>query len=363
MPRCTCRRGFPTVAWRTSVPVYKDGKQVGYATSGCWSPLLKKYLALAHLQAPHGADGQPVEMEITVEHHRRRAGGARGEAAVLRPGAQTRSDDASRTTSSWSAAATTDWSLPPTSAKAGRRVLVLERRERVGGAAVSEQVFPGFTFSVFSYVVSLLRPEIIRDLELPRHGLQILPLESTVTPLPNGEYLAQWGDKDRTRRELARHSATDAEALDRFGHLMHHMAMAVRPLLGVLPPDPTSLSVRELRSLARARRPLPRARRAASPRARQAHDDELRGFPGRVVRVRAAEGHQVRERHHRHACSDRDRRAPRTCSCTTTWARSTASFAPGGLRRAAPDRSARRSPRPREAHGVEVRTERDRGAE
>ena len=64
---------LPAVAWRTSVPVYKNGMQVGYATSGCWSPLLKKYLALAHLQAPHGAEGQPIEMEITVEHHRRRA--------------------------------------------------------------------------------------------------------------------------------------------------------------------------------------------------------------------------------------------------------------------------------------------------
>ena len=112
-------------------------------------------------------------------------------------------------------------------AKAGKKVVVLEKRERVGGAAVSEQVFPGFTFSVFSYVVSLLRPEIIRDLELPRHGLQILPLESTVTPLPNGDYLGQWGDRDRNRRELYRHSQVDFEALDEFGRLMHHMAMAV----------------------------------------------------------------------------------------------------------------------------------------
>src|SRR5215831_9335486 len=85
-------------------------------------------------------------------------------------------------------------------ARAGRRVIVLERRPLVGGAAVSEQVFPGFTFSVFSYVVSLLRPEIIRDLELPKHGLLILPLESTITPLDGGDYLAGWGDPDQTRR-------------------------------------------------------------------------------------------------------------------------------------------------------------------
>ena len=61
-------------------------------------------------------------------------------------------------------------------ARAGKKVLVLERRYRVGGAAVSEEIYPGFTFSVYSYVVSLLRPEIIRDLDLPGHGLEILPL-------------------------------------------------------------------------------------------------------------------------------------------------------------------------------------------
>jgi phytoene dehydrogenase-like protein len=136
-------------------------------------------------------------------------------------------------------------------AKAGKKVLVLEQRPRVGGAAVTEEVFPGFKFTVFSYVVSLLRPEIIRDLELPRHGLHILPLESTVTPLPNGDYLAGWADPDATKREIYRHSPKDAEAVDEFGRLMHHMAMAVRPILGMLPPDPTSLSPKELFSLAR----------------------------------------------------------------------------------------------------------------
>lgn len=135
-------------------------------------------------------------------------------------------------------------------ARAGRRVLVLERRELVGGAAVSEEIFPGFRFSEFSYVVSLLRPEIIRDLELPRHGLHILPLESTVTPLPNGDYLGQWGDHDQNRRELARHSLHDAEAYDDFGRLMYKMARAVKPFLAMTPPDPASLAPRDLRGLA-----------------------------------------------------------------------------------------------------------------
>ncbi|HZN97883.1 MAG TPA: NAD(P)/FAD-dependent oxidoreductase, partial [Gemmatimonadales bacterium] len=134
-------------------------------------------------------------------------------------------------------------------ARAGRKTLVLERRPLVGGAAVTEEIFPGFKFSVFSYVVSLLRPEIIRELELPRHGLQILPLESTVVPLDNGDYLGSWADPDQTRRELARHSPRDAEAATLFGRLMHHMAMAVRPILSMVPPDPTSLAPSDLRGM------------------------------------------------------------------------------------------------------------------
>jgi phytoene dehydrogenase-like protein len=140
-------------------------------------------------------------------------------------------------------------------ARAGKKVLVLERRERVGGAAVTEEVFPGFRFSVFSYVVSLLRPEIIRELELPRHGLHILPLESTITPLEGeqvrGSYLGQWNDHDQNRRELARHSRRDAEAYDDFGLMLHQMARAIKPLLAMAPPDPTSLSFGELTAMNR----------------------------------------------------------------------------------------------------------------
>jgi phytoene dehydrogenase-like protein len=134
-------------------------------------------------------------------------------------------------------------------ARAGRKVLVLERRPVVGGAAVTEEVVPGFKFSVFSYVVSLLRPEIIRDLELPRHGLQILPLESTVTPLDDGDYLASWPDPDETRQELYRHSPRDADTMPVFGRLMHHMAMAVKPILNMVPPDPASLAPSDLAGL------------------------------------------------------------------------------------------------------------------
>jgi phytoene dehydrogenase-like protein len=134
--------------------------------------------------------------------------------------------------------------------RAGKRVVVLERRERVGGAAMSEEVFPGFRFSVFSYVVSLLRPEIIRDLDLPRHGLHILPLESTLTPLHEGgkagDYLAQWNDHDQNRRELSRHSLRDAEAYDEFGLVLHQMARVIKPVLRMAPPDPASLHPREL---------------------------------------------------------------------------------------------------------------------
>ncbi len=64
---------LPAVAWRTSAPVYRGEAQIGYATSGCWSPLLKKYLALAHLRAPHFEPGTRVNLEVTVEHRRKDA--------------------------------------------------------------------------------------------------------------------------------------------------------------------------------------------------------------------------------------------------------------------------------------------------
>src|SRR5512141_2597966 len=134
-------------------------------------------------------------------------------------------------------------------AKAGKKVVVLERRPIVGGAAVTEEIFPGYKFTEFSYVVSLLRPEIIRDLELPKHGLKILPLPSTFTPMENGDYLASWDDHDLTRQEIYRHSPKDAEAYDEYSRVMARAAKAIKPIISMVPPDPSSLSWRDLKGL------------------------------------------------------------------------------------------------------------------
>jgi len=134
-------------------------------------------------------------------------------------------------------------------ARAGKKVLVLERRHVLGGAAVTEEIFPGFKFSVCSYVVSLLRPEIIRELDLPRHGLEILPLDGTFTPMPNGDYLWRVNDHGKTRREIARHSRVDAEAYEEFGKAMLQMCRFVKPILAMTPPDPTRLSLESIKKL------------------------------------------------------------------------------------------------------------------
>src|SRR5829696_9627153 len=148
-------------------------------------------------------------------------------------------------------------------ARAGKKVLVLERRHVLGGAAVTEEVFPGFRFSVCSYVVSLLRPEIIRELDLPRHGLDILPLDGTFTPvyegtgrtppkdgngnaIGTGDYLWRVNDHGRTVRELRRWSKLDVEAYEEYGPLMVDMARFIKPILGIVPPDPASIDPRPL---------------------------------------------------------------------------------------------------------------------
>jgi phytoene dehydrogenase-like protein len=141
-------------------------------------------------------------------------------------------------------------------AKAGRKVLVLERRHRVGGATTTEEVYPGFRYSCCSYVVSLLRPWIIRDLELPRFGYEVLPLEETFTPYPDGRYLLRDSDPERSKRSIAQFSKRDAEVYKQFGQKMAELGRLVKPMIDGPAPDPVSRSPFELLRLARFARHL-----------------------------------------------------------------------------------------------------------
>jgi phytoene dehydrogenase-like protein len=136
-------------------------------------------------------------------------------------------------------------------AKAGRKVLVLEKRHLLGGAAVTEELYPGFHFSVCSYVVSLLRPSIIRDLKLPEHGLEMIPLETSFTPLVGDPGLCRWADPERSRREIARFSTHDSEIYPEFSLTMTKVAQFVREIIDSPAPDPTSWNPRELMKLLR----------------------------------------------------------------------------------------------------------------
>ena len=134
-------------------------------------------------------------------------------------------------------------------AKAGRKTLVLERRHQVGGAAVTEEIHPDFRYTMCSYVVSLLRPEVIQELELAKHGLHLIPYETSFCPMENGNSFASYPDAASSREELLRHSKHDAEAMPRFSNMMYDMAFAVKPILGAVPPDPASPGLRGLRTL------------------------------------------------------------------------------------------------------------------
>jgi phytoene dehydrogenase-like protein len=102
-------------------------------------------------------------------------------------------------------------------AKAGKKVLVLEQRHTVGGATVTEEIYPGFKFLIASYLISLLRPEVIQDLELARHGLEIMPLESTFVPLPNGDRPAPAARHDSARSHVgfSQRSGNDGQSARR----------------------------------------------------------------------------------------------------------------------------------------------------
>jgi len=135
-------------------------------------------------------------------------------------------------------------------AKSGLRTLILERRNVVGGAAITEELRPGFWFTSFSYALSLLRPEIIHDLELTKHGFMPLLMPSTFAPMENGDYLLMGQDRNENIKEIARHSKHDADAFDAFEHDILKVLRILKPLLDQVPPDIFSNDPEELMALA-----------------------------------------------------------------------------------------------------------------
>jgi len=135
-------------------------------------------------------------------------------------------------------------------AKAGLKTLILERRHLVGGAAITEELRPGFWFTTFSYALSLLRPDIIQDLELTKHGFMPLLMPSTFAPMENGDYLLLGQDHGENLREISRHSVHDADAYEAFNHDISRVLQAIKPLMDQVPPDIFSDDPEELVRLA-----------------------------------------------------------------------------------------------------------------
>jgi len=135
-------------------------------------------------------------------------------------------------------------------AKAGLDVLVIEKNDYIGGATVSRNLHKDWKYSNCSYVCSLFRPEIYRDLNLAKHGLQVVTYNGGFTLTEGGDYLGSYNDHESMRREIYRHSPVDVDAYDRFGTEMAKWCRFIRPMLLRTPPDPTSFKFRDLDELA-----------------------------------------------------------------------------------------------------------------
>jgi phytoene dehydrogenase-like protein len=134
-------------------------------------------------------------------------------------------------------------------AKAGLDVLVLEKNDYIGGASVSREMIDGWTYSSSSYVCSMLRQALHRDLDLGRHGLLLVPYLGTVNFADDGTVLTAYTDEEANNLELKRHSPHDADAMHRFQADLARYAQLIRKTLLRTPADPTSFRPRDIREL------------------------------------------------------------------------------------------------------------------
>ena len=178
-------------------------------------------------------------------------------------------------------------------------MLVLERRGFVGGAAITEELHPGFSFTTFSYALSLLRPEIIQELELVKHGFMPLLMPTHFAPMDDGDYLLLTEDEQFNDQEIARHSKRDVDGYHRWEHDLEKVIQLAMPMFNAAPPDIFSDDPADQADVAWMVEAAARRRQEDPPRPGALPDRELRRPARRLLRVRHHQGLDRVVRHHR----------------------------------------------------------------
>ena len=231
-----------------------DGERIGYATSLMYSPMLQRHIAMARVKPEFGAVGSRVNLELTINHQYKTVARRRRDVSRSSTPHERRPDTMAKQTKNYDAIIVGGGHNGLTNgaylAKAGLKVLIIERRHLVGGAAITEELRPGFSFTTFSYALSLLRPDIIQELDLVKHGFMPILMPSSFAPMENGDYLLLGQDRDENIKEIMRHSPHDADAMDRYEYDMERVCQVVKPLFDKVPPNIFGKSPEDLADLA-----------------------------------------------------------------------------------------------------------------
>ena len=281
-----------------------DGAQVGYATSFMYSPVLQRHIGIARVPVESAQPGSPVFLEIPVSHRYIHVAAQTARTAPLQPrakdGLTMTTDRARLTTPSSSAAATTASSTAPTSRSPGSGPSSSSAATSSAAPRSPRSCTRASGSPRSRYALSLLRPDIIQELDLVKHGFLPLLMSSTFAPMENGDYLLLGQDHGVNQREIARHCKHDADAYDRFNHDVNKVLQAIKPLLDAPPPNLFSDDPEELMALAGLG-----ARFKALPKDVLHNTVRLltgsaRGLPRRLLRVRHHQGLHGLVVDHRH---------------------------------------------------------------